>query len=100
MDFQWDAAKNEINRKKHGISFELATLVFSDPLAVSRSDTSSRTEQRRQIIGQVQGVQQLLVVYTARGKNGEEQIRVISARKATAQERRQYENCSWFSQND
>lgn len=97
MIFQWDDKKTAKNRSKHGVSFELASLVFADPLSVSRKDKADAGELRWQIIGHVQAVQLLLVVYTVRDQTDEETIRLISARKATRQERREYENGRWFS---
>ncbi len=97
MTFQWDEAKNEKNQKKHGVSFELTALVFSDPLAVSRRDKTPGEEDRWQTMGQVQGVLMLLVVHTMRHEGVEDAIRLISARKATAKEKREYENGQWES---
>lgn len=97
MTFQWDEAKNEKNRKKHGVSFELAALVFADPLAVSRRDKTTGEEERWQTMGQVQGVLMLLVVHTMWQEGGEDTIRLISARKATTREKREYENGTWNS---
>ena len=53
VTFHWDEAKNQKNREKHGISSELASLVFADPLSVSRNDNTKGNEERFQIIGQV-----------------------------------------------
>ena len=89
--FEWDAAKAAANRSKHGISFELATRVFADPLAVSRQDRVKGGEQRWQTIGLVDGVLLLLVAHTVRDESESEVIRIISARKATRKERRDHE---------
>ena len=92
MRIVWDEAKNRANRSMHGISFETARLVFDDPLHVSLSDRSEHGEERWTTIGMVAGVVILLVVHTYGERNGEEIVRIISARKATKSERRRYEN--------
>lgn len=88
----WDEAKNVANQGKHGISFDAAALVFDDPLQVCRAERIENGEQRRQTIGLVDDVALLLVARTWRDSStGEEQIRIISARRATKQERTIYE---------
>lgn len=95
MIFEWDEKKNKNNKIKHQIAFEDALYVFADPFALTRND-SSNTEGRHQIIGQIDGVLMILAVYTIRESEQEEVIRIISARKATLAERRQYEKGHWF----
>ena len=92
MRFSWDERKNRINRRKHHIGFETAALVFDDPGHISRLDREVGGELRWQTIGMVQGIQVLLVVHTSPESDNEEEenIRIISARKATPQERRIY----------
>jgi len=90
MKFAWDETKNSINRRKHQVSFELARLVFDDPLHVSIQDRIENGEQRWQTIGLVHGVVLLLVAHTHTEADGEETIRIISARKADKTERRIY----------
>ena len=90
MRFVWDEAKNRSNRAKHGVSFDLAKLVFDDPLHLSIPDRHSHGEERWQTIGHV-GAVALLVIHTHVEQNGEETIRIISARKATRHERAVYE---------
>jgi uncharacterized DUF497 family protein len=88
----WDNDKNRANRRKHGLSFETAQLVFDDPLAVSRVNHASG-EERWQTIGIIGGVV-VLVIHTwpeSDPETGEEAGRIISARKATAHERKVYE---------
>lgn len=87
----WDEQKNAINKRKHHLSFETAALVFNDPLAASRRDLYEE-EERWQTIGQV-GPVIILVVHTTPKPDatGEETGRIISARKATAHERKAYE---------
>ena len=85
-EFEWDADKAERNLAKHGISFTAATYVFDDIFALEQLDFDSQPgEIRYVIIGMVNEVI-LTVVYTERG----ERIRVISARKATKHEQREY----------
>lgn len=92
IHLEWDDTKNLSNRRKHGISFEVATRVFRDPLHISVQDRSVDGEERWQTIGLVERVALLLVAHTFRESEGEEIIRIFSARRATAQERRRYEN--------
>ena len=90
--FVWDPVKAETNRRKHGVSFETAKLVFADPFALSDPDRIDGGEQRWQTIGSVGGVVVLLVAHTVIDHDdGEETIRIISARAATSAERRRHE---------
>ena len=92
MSWNWDENKNRSNKRKHGLSFESAQYVFTDPLALTRSDTFP-DEERYQTIGLV-GSQIILVVHTWPEINqilGQEVGRIISARKATTYEKRAYE---------
>lgn len=91
MLFQWDEAKNRRNLAKHKISFETAKLVFEDPLALSRKDRVVEGEERWQTLGVIDGVLVMLVAHTYWEEDGEEVVRIISARKATSPERRAYE---------
>ncbi len=91
MRVDWDERKSEANRKKHGISFELAQEVFDDPLCLSGLDRVEGGEERWHTVGMAGGVVLLLVVHTLRDAAGEEIIRIISARKATRRERDFYE---------
>jgi hypothetical protein len=85
LEFEWDEEKNKINKKKHGISFEVAKLVFNDDNRIEIFDAeNSQTEMRYDTIGLVKDV--LYVVYTER----RDTIRIISARLATNKERRYY----------
>ena len=77
--------------RKHGISFDVARLVFDDPDAISDQDRFEGGEYRWQTIGLVNGVRLLLVAYTVRDSRGDETIRIISARRATRREERRYE---------
>lgn len=92
MPWTWDPVKAAANRAKHGLSFETAVLVFDDPLHASRPDHHPDGD-RWQTIGHV-GPALLLVVHTwpeHRAEGDEPQGRIISARKATAHERKVYE---------
>lgn len=85
MTFEWDVEKNWKNKAKHGISFEVAAHVFEDPYYIEMFDFEHSDEEERFIaIGKVGYV--LFVVFTER----KDRIRIISARIATASERRLY----------
>jgi uncharacterized DUF497 family protein len=91
MRFEWDDAKNRSNQAKHGLSFETAVLVFDDPHQLSVQDRYEGTEERWQTLGLVGGLVVILVAHTWREQDDLEIIRIISARKATQQERMHYE---------
>jgi uncharacterized DUF497 family protein len=91
MRFVWDKEKSRRNLAKHKVSFETAKLVFDDPRAVSRLDGVEDEEERWQTVGLAGGIVVLLVAHTYREESGEEVVRIISARKATAHERTIYE---------
>jgi uncharacterized DUF497 family protein len=89
MHFEWDRAKADANRRKHRVTFDEAASVFYDPLSATFPDPdSSRTEERLVTIGQSSGRRLLVVVHTEQG----ETIRIISARLATAHERKRHES--------
>jgi uncharacterized DUF497 family protein len=90
MRFIWDPKKNRANKAKHGVSFELAALVFDDPLAHNVLDPCE-TEERWITMGLVGGKVMIMVAHTIEEKEGEEWARIISARRATPRERRRYE---------
>ncbi|MEI6333068.1 MAG: BrnT family toxin [Methylococcaceae bacterium] len=84
--------KNESNRKKHGVGFEMAQFVFNDPLHISRQDRVENGEQRWQTMGIVGSVVLLLVAHTWQvTEDNSEHIRIISARRATRMEKIVYE---------
>ncbi len=92
MRWTSDETKNRINQRKHRLSFETAQLAFNDPLALSRPDPYPGEERWRTI--RIIGTVAVLVVHTWPDPNpesGEETGRIVSARKATAHERRAYE---------
>ena len=88
--FAWDERKNRVNRQKHRFGFETAKLVFDDPRAIAIQDRDANGEQRWQTIGLV-GNSVIVVAHTVEEEDGDEIIRIISARKATPSERRLYE---------
>ena len=94
MRFVWDLAKAESNHRKHGVRFEDAVQVFFDPLHLTVQDRVEGGEYRWQTIGQVGGAAVLLVAHTVTedGPEPVEVIRIISARRATPQERKRYAN--------
>jgi len=86
--FEWDSTKAIENARKHGITFEQATLVFSDPQNWTAEDVGHSHKERRQlVIGEVPSGRLLLVVFTMRPG---QVARIISARAASRRERRQY----------
>jgi hypothetical protein len=89
--YEWDPKKAIINLRKHGISFETAVHVFSDPCAIVDQDRIENGEQRWQTIGIVDGILMILVAHTVREKADFEVVRIISARRVTQNERRRYE---------
>jgi uncharacterized protein len=92
LRFDWDETKDANNLRKHGVGFGAASLVFDDPLQLSTKDREIDGEERWQTIGMAGGVLLLLVAHTFEDENEEEVVRIISARKANAQERRRYED--------
>ncbi|MFZ5594905.1 MAG: BrnT family toxin [Pseudomonadota bacterium] len=88
MRFQFDPAKSASNLKKHGVSFTDAEGIFYDPLAIHQLDPDSEDEERFVAIGASSAGIVLVIVYTLRG----EEIRLISARRATRHEVKNYES--------
>ena len=88
MRFSWDLSKDLLNQRDHGITFQEATTVFGDSLAVTVSDPDhSIGEERFITIGQSSSGRLLVVCHIEQGDT----IRIISARRATAHERKDYE---------
>ena len=85
MNFDWDEAKHEANRKKHRIDFKTASKVFLDPYVIEFDDRDASGELRHNDIGLVDG-RMLFVTFTMRG----DVIRIISARGAEPHEKRKY----------
>ncbi|MEB4592986.1 BrnT family toxin [Candidatus Thiothrix sp. Deng01] len=89
MDFEWDDNKAAANGRKHGVSFAEAQTIFADPLEITIPDPDhSEGEFRFLSIGRSDQGNLLVVSYTERA---DALIRLISARHATRQERKQYE---------
>ena len=92
MQFEWSDEKNALNIKKHHISFEEAKEVFSDPMHISKLDHRfSYFEERWITLGETSEDKVLVVANMFFDENGEEIIRIISARKANQKERIFYE---------
>jgi len=88
VTYEWDAKKAKGNRRKHRISFEDAATVFLDPLALTFPDPDhSMGEEREITIGRSGRQQVVFVSHCPRG----DRVRIISARKTTRGERKQYE---------
>jgi len=92
-EFEWDPVKAQGNVSKHGVDFESTAAVFLDPLAVTiPDDEHSETEVRWITLGKDAGGRYLLVVHTFEWLNDDRgRIRVISARRPTKAEIRDYE---------
>lgn len=93
MVFDWDPGKAESNRVKHGVSFEEAMMVLQDPLALTIFDEDhSETEERWVTLGLSGAARLLLVIHTHVEITADEiLVRLISARRPTRNEARQYE---------
>ena len=85
--YEWDPAKAAANLKKHKVDFADAALSLEDPHALIAADPDAGGEERFVCLGADPEGRVLVTVYMHRGKN----IRVISARRASAGERRYYE---------
>ena len=93
MRFEWDESKERLNQRKHGIPFSLAARVFGDEHGILEKDRIDEEtgEQRWHAIGRVGGVAIYVVAHVYRKeKNGEEVIRIVSARDANQRECRRY----------
>jgi uncharacterized DUF497 family protein len=88
MRFTWDPRKDRLNQRDHGVSFDDASTIFGDPLATSIPDPDhSIGEERLLTMGQSSTGELLVVSHTEQGDN----IHIISARRATAHELKDYE---------
>ena len=89
LSFEWDENKNRINQKKHGITFEEASTVFYDDLAILFDDPEhSQEEERFILLGMSDAANMCIVCHCYRAS--ETVIRIISARKATKKEEERY----------
>ena len=90
LRIDWDDSKNTSNRRKHGVSFEEAQTVFYDDWAILiEDDDPDEPEERFLLLGMSSGLRTLVVCHCYR--EDDEIIRIISARRADRQERRDYE---------
>ena len=90
LGFEWDEAKADTNVRKHGVSFLEASSVFEDEYALFMADPAhSDDEDRFLILGKSLRRRMVLVAHCYR--EGADVIRIISARKASAKQRREYE---------
>jgi uncharacterized DUF497 family protein len=88
VKFEWDKSKAADNLAKHDVSFDEAITVFKDPLYVEFYDPDHSIDENRYLmLGKSHQGRLLIVSYTERG----DRIRLISARKTTAAERKNYE---------
>ncbi len=96
MKFEWDPNKEKINIEKHGVTFEQACYVFTDPYALSRYDEGhSDIEDWWVLLGKSFNETLLIVVHTYKTQQDVELVRIISARKATKNEMKAYQQrCS------
>jgi uncharacterized DUF497 family protein len=86
----WDENKNQVNIRKHGIDFSTMVAVFDDPLILTLPDPYSAEQRYRSIGAALNGI--LFVVHTIKElSDGDELVRIISARYATSTERKAYE---------
>ena len=89
LRFEWDERKNRANQRKHGVSFEEARTVFFDQQAVEfYDDEYGELEDRFLLLGVSSKLRVLMVCHCLREGGGV--IRIISARKATKNEQREY----------
>lgn len=89
MKFQWDPNKAVVNLRKHGVSFEEAVMVFKDPLALIFDDEEHSDDEHREIIIGASTLSRLLLVCFV--ERYEDVVRIITARPATRQEKKDYE---------
>jgi uncharacterized DUF497 family protein len=87
--YEWDKQKARSNLRKHGISFDEATTVFSDQFAMTFDDPDHSEEERRFITIGTSAHQRILFV--AHTDRGEDRIRIVSARRATSTESHDYQ---------
>ena len=89
MKFSWDPRKADSNLRKHGIAFDEAITVFNDPIALIFDDMVHSEEEHREIIIGFSTLRRLILVCFV--ERSEDTIRIISARRATKVEIRDYE---------
>jgi len=92
MKFEWHPLKERLNLQKHGLSFSDASTVFADPCSLSLFDEEHSDEEDRWVtLGMLPNSMMVVVVHTYRVLEAEEYVRLISARRATMNEIRQYQ---------
>ena len=92
MKFEWDSEKEKANIRKHGVTFEQASYVFSDLFALNKfDDEHSLEEDRWVLLGKSLNKVILVVIHTFKDDDGIEYVRIISARKATRSEQQTYQ---------
>ena len=90
MKFEWDVEKAAANEAKHDVSFEEAVVVFDDPNHISWIDDRRGYGELRWVGVGLSGGVEITVVFTMRG----EASRIISARRSTTRERKDYSDCA------
>jgi len=88
MEFEWDPRKAATNARKHGVTFQEASTVFGDPLAVTFADPDHSVNENRYITFGLSDQKRLLVVSHTQRKG---QTRIISARRMNRREKKIYE---------
>ena len=89
MQFEWNSDKANLNLKKHDVSFIEASTVFNDPLSVTFPDPEHSYGEERYVIIRLSSASRILIVpHTDRA----DRVRIISAREATRNEQRFYED--------
>ncbi|MES9904055.1 MAG: BrnT family toxin [Sedimenticola sp.] len=92
MKFERNSGKERVNITEHGITFEQASYVFADPLALNTYDDEHSIEEDRWVLlGKSINEVLLVVVHTFKDDNNIEYVRIISARKATNNEQQSYQ---------
>ena len=86
MEFEWDEPKNQVNIRKHGVSFETASRIFDRPMLTRRDRRKDYGEARYLSIGELENAALVVVAHTDRAGR----IRLISARPASSKERQAY----------
>ena len=86
MEFEWDEPKNQVNIRKHGVSFETASRIFDRPMLTRRDRRKDYGEARYLSIGELENAALVVVAHTDRAGR----IRLISARPASGKERQAY----------
>ena len=93
MEFDWNPSKRASNLRKHGVDFRDAATVFGDPLELTMLDENHSEDERRYLtIGRTRQGRLLVVSHTSRRTGDRTATRIISARPARGNERRDYES--------